>query len=97
MKDFISTGTYTQGCIIPITTEDPCLKAVLDDFSEEFRINIFAGSHYITSVTMTNYRQMCNSVSALSVVDRQDNYISSIWSLIQEQMFWHYLRIHKTA
>ena len=35
MNNFLQTGMYTEGCIIPITTEDPCLIAILDDFSEE--------------------------------------------------------------
>tara|TARA_R110000868_G_scaffold311513_1_gene572508 strand:- start:178 stop:702 length:525 start_codon:yes stop_codon:yes gene_type:complete len=94
MTNFIQTGIYTQGCIIPITTEDPSLKAILDDFSEEFRINIYAGSHYISSITMSNHRLMCNDVSALLVEDRHGNHLGNVYSLVQEQMFWDYLRIH---
>lgn len=94
MNNFIKTGIYTEGCIIPVTTEDPSLVAILDDFSEEFRINIFTGSYYITSITMVNYRQMCNDVSALLVKDREDNYLGNIHSLVQEQLFWDYLKIH---
>ena len=94
MNTFLSRGIYTEGCIIPITTEDPSLVAILDDFSEEFRINIFAGSHYIASVDMSNCKQMCNDVSSLLVEDRHGKNIGNIWSLVNEQMFWDYLRIH---
>jgi hypothetical protein len=94
MNNFIKTGIYTEGCIIPVTTEDPSLVAILDDFSEEFRINIYTGSYYITSVTMKNYRQMCNDVSSIIVNDRYGKYISNIHSLVQEQLFWDYLKIH---
>ncbi len=97
MNNFLQTGMYTEGCIIPITTEDPCLIAILDDFSEEFRINIYAGSHYITSVNMTNCKQMCNDVSALLVEDRHGNYLGNIYSLVQEQLFWVYLKMHNCA
>jgi hypothetical protein len=96
MNTFLETGIYTEGCIIPITTEDPSLTAILDDFSEEFRINIYAGSYYITSVTMKNYRQMCNDVSSMIVNDRHGKYISNIYSLIQEQLFYVYLRMHNS-
>ena len=95
MTNFIQTGVYTQGCIIPVTTEDPSLKAILDDFTEEFRINIYAGSHYISSITMSNHRLMCNDVSALLVEDRHGNHLGNIYSLVEEQMFWDYLRIHE--
>lgn len=94
MNTFLSTGVYTEGCIIPVTTEDPCLTAILDDFSEELRINIYVGDSYIDSVTMKNYRQMCNSVSSIPVVDRFGIYLGSIWNVIQEQMFYSYMRIH---
>ena len=43
---------------------------------------------------MVNYRQMCNDVSALLVKDREDNYLGNIHSLVQEQLFWDYLKIH---
>jgi len=94
MNTFINTGIYTQGCIVPITTEDPCLIAVLDDFSEEFRVNIYAGDSYIDSVTMKNCKQMCNSVSSILVVDRFGVQLGNIWSLVNEQLYYAYLRIH---
>ena len=94
MNKFLQTGIYTEGCIIPITTEDPSLICVLDDFSEEFRINIYSGSHYIASVNMINFKQMCNDVSALLVEDRHGNNLGNVFSLVQEQLFWEYLRIH---
>lgn len=96
MTKFITSGVYTEGCIIPVTTEDPCLTAVLDDFSEEFRVNIYAGDSYIDSVTMKNCKQMCNSVSAIPVVDRFGVQLGNIWSLVNEQMYYDYLRIHKS-
>lgn len=94
MENFLQTGLYTQGCIIPVTTEDPSLVAVLDDFSEEFRINIFIGSTYITSVNMINHRQICNDVSTLLVQDRYGKHLGNIHSLIKEQLYCVYMRIH---
>lgn len=96
MNQFLKTGVYTDGCIIPVTSEDPSLLVVLDDFSEEFRINIYCGQHYIDSITMSNYRQICNSVSALPVYSRYNEYLGDVWSLVQEQLMYVYLRIHKT-
>jgi hypothetical protein len=96
MKQFLQTGVYTEGCIIPVTTEDPSLLAVLDDFSEQFRINIYIGSSYIDSITMENYRQICNSVSSIAVVDRFGSHLGNVWSLIQEQLYYVYARIHKS-
>ena len=97
MENFITNGFVgrSQGFIIPVTTEDPSLSIILDDFSEEFRINIYCGNHYIDSITMTNYRQMCNNVSALPVYSRFNEYLGNVWSLIQEQLFWVYFKIHK--
>ena len=94
MNNFLRTGLYTEGCIVPVTTEDPSLVAVLDDFCDYFRVNIYVGKSYIDSVTMDNYRSMCSDVSGLIVTDRRGNYINNIWTLIQEQMFYDYLRIH---
>lgn len=94
MNNFLQTGLYTQGCIIPVTTEDPALSVILDDFSEEFRVNIYVGQEYIDSVTMANYRQICNSVSSLPVYSRHNEYLGNLWSLIQEQLFYVYARIH---
>ena len=96
MNNFLQTGIYTKGCIIPVTTEDPSLSVILDDFSENFRVNIYVGQSYIDSVTMSNYRQICNSVSSLPVYSRHNEYLGNLWSLIQEQLFYVYARIHKS-
>lgn len=95
MTNFLKTGVYTEGCIIPVTTEDPSLSVVLDEFSENFRLNIYIGDSYIDSVTMANHRQLCNSVYSLPVYSRHNEYLGSIWTLIQEQLFYVYARIHK--
>jgi hypothetical protein len=94
MTTFLSTGVYTQGCIVPVTTEDPCLTAILDDFSEKFRVNIYVGDSFIDCVTIKNYRQMCNNVSSIPVVDRFGAYQGTIWSLVNEHLYYSYLRIH---
>jgi hypothetical protein len=94
MKTFINTGIYTQGCIVPITTEDPSLLVMFDEFSEEFRLNIYCGESYIDSITMADCRQMCNSVSSLPVYSRHNEYLGNVWSLMNEQMYYDYLRIH---
>ena len=96
MENFLTNGFIgrSHGFIIPVTTEDPSLLVVLDDFSEEFRINIYCGQHYIDSITMNNYRQICNDVSSLPVYSRHNEYIGNVWSLIQEQLYYIYCRIH---
>jgi hypothetical protein len=94
MQDFISKGLYTQGCIVPVTTEYPDLLFILDDFSEEFRINIYIGRHYIDSITMVNCRSMCNDVSRMLVEDRFGKSLGTVWSLVNGQMHLDYLRIH---
>jgi hypothetical protein len=93
-KTFISTGIYTNGCIIPVTTEDPCIQVILDSYSEDFRLNIYVGSAWIEAITMSNYRSICTDVSALPVYSSKDEYLGNVWKLIQEQLFWDMLRIH---
>jgi hypothetical protein len=98
MSHFLTNGILGRehGYLIPVTTEDPCLKAVLDDFSEEFRVNIYVGDSYIDSVTMKNCKQVCNDVSSIPVVDRFGVQLGNIWSLVNEQMYYDYLKIHKS-
>lgn len=96
MTNFLQTGVYTEGCITPVTTEDPSLLAVLDDFSEEFRVNIYVGNSYICPVSMGNHRQICANVSSLPVYSYKNEYLGSLWSLVQEQLFYVYARIHKS-
>jgi len=94
MNNFLKTGIYTNGCIIPITTEDPSLLLILDEFTENFRINIYCGQSYIDSITMSNFREICNDVSSLAVQSRHGEYLGNVWSLINEQMYYDYLKIH---
>lgn len=44
MNTFLSTGVYTEGCIVPVTTEDPCLT-ILETKSDSKRwgIGFFIG------------------------------------------------------
>ena len=94
MNSFIQTGVYTKGCIVPVTTEDPSLLVVFDEFSEEFRLNIYCGESYIDSITIANHRNVCNDVSSLPVYSRHGEYLGNVWSLVHEQMYYDYLRIH---
>lgn len=96
MNSFLQNGILGRehGFLIPLTVEDPSVVAIEDDFSEEYRINIYVGSHYIASVTMNNYKQICNDVSSICVEDRFGNYLGNIHSLIQAQLYYVYLRIH---
>lgn len=86
MTKFLQTGIYTEGCIIPVTTEDPSLLVQFDDFSEEFRLHVYIGDSYIDSITMSNYRQIANDVSSLPVYSRHNEYLGSVWTLIQEHI-----------
>ena len=95
MNNFLKTGIYTKGCIIPVTTEDPSLSVILDDFSEQFRLNVYCGNSYIDSITILNFRQVCNDVSSLPVYSRHGEYLGNVWSLVNEQMYYDYLTIHK--
>jgi len=95
MKQFIHTGIHTQGCIIPITTEDPCLELRLDEYSEEFRINIYAGDQWIAEITSSDsIRTIDREVSSLPVYNNREEYLGNVHSLMKEQMFWDYLKIH---
>ena len=91
---FISTGVYTNGCVIPVTTEDPCIKVILNEYSEDFRLNIYVGDTWIEAITMSNYRNMCADVSALPVYSFEGEYLGNVWELTQEQVFWDMLKIH---
>lgn len=95
MKQFIHTGVHTQGCIIPITTEDPCLELRLDEYSEDFRINIYAGNEWIAEINSSHsLRNIDKDVSSLPVYNNRGECLGNVCSLIKEQMFWDYLRIH---
>ena len=95
MKRFIHTGIYTQGCIVPITTEDPCLQLISDEYSEYFRINIYIGDEYIDEInSFDSLMNIHNDVSCLPVYNYRQEYLGNVLSLIKEQMFWNLLRIH---
>jgi hypothetical protein len=94
MNNFLKTGIYNNGCVIPVTVEDPSLLLILDEFTENFRINIYCGQSYIDSITMSNFREICNDVSSLVVQSRHGEYLGNVWSLINEQMYYDYLKIH---
>lgn len=89
MKQFIHTGIHTQGCIIPITTEDPDLELRLDEYSEEFRINIYSGSQWIAEINSSDsIRHIDRDVSSLPVYNNREEYLGNVHSLMKEQMFW---------
>lgn len=93
---FLTTGIYTNGCIVPVTTEDPCIQVILDEYTENFRINIYVGNTWIDAITMTNHRSICNAVSSLPVNSSKDEYLGNVWHLVQEQLFWDHLKIHSS-
>ena len=93
-KTFISTGIYTNGCVIPVTTEDPCIQVIHNDYSEDFCLNIYVGNSRIEEISMSNYRSICNDVSALPVYSFKGEYLGNVWEFVQEQLFWDMLRIH---
>lgn len=94
MTDFIKTGIYREGCFVPVTTEDPCIQVLHDEYAETFRINIYVGNTWIDEITMANYNSMCNDVSSLAVYSFKGEYLGNVWKLIQEQLYYVYARIH---
>jgi hypothetical protein len=91
---FIQTGVYTEGCFIPVTIEDPCVKVLHDEYGERFRINIYVGNTWIDAITMDNYSTMCNDVSSLAVYSFEGEYLGNVWKLVQEQLSYVYARIN---
>lgn len=94
MNNFLKTGIYTDGCIVPVTTEDPDIWVILDEYSEEFRLNVYIGNTWIDAISMTNHRSLHNDVSRLPVHSYKGEYLGTVNSLIQEQLFFDLLKIH---
>jgi len=90
MSTFIQTGVYTEGCIIPVTTEDPCIQVLHDEYAETFSINLYVGNTWIDEITMVNYNTMCNDVSSLAVYSFKGEYLGNVWKLVQEQLSYVY-------
>ncbi len=92
MTNFIQTGRYTQGCIVPVTTEDDSLTVMLDENSEDFRINFFIGKNYIDSIKFidnkASTKNIHKDVLRLVVVNDQNENIGQVYKLIEQQMFY---------
>lgn len=95
MSNFLKTGIYTQGCIIPVTSNDPSVSAAIDNYSEEFRINIYIGSSYIDTITMDNFRDVHPSILCLDVYDFSNNWLkTNVWGEIRKQYIYNQAKIY---
>ena len=95
MSTFIKNGYLGRehGYLIPVTTEDPSVRAIFNDHLEYLSIAIYVGNTFVDEVTMNNFREMSNSVSALPVylLSGEDTK-RNIWSFIREQYIWEKLK-----
>lgn len=95
MTNFIQTGRYTEGCIIPVTADDESLTAMIDEYSEEFRINFFIGTTYIDSIDKTiNIKNIHIDILKLVVVNNRNEDVGQVYQLVEESMFYDYFKIH---
>jgi len=95
MTNFIQTGIYTETCIISVTTEDESLTAMLDEYSENFRINFFIGTTYIDSIDKTiNIKNIHIDILKLVVVNNRNENVGQVYQLLEESMFYDYFKIH---
>lgn len=94
MNNFLKTGIYTDGCIVPVTTEDPAIWLILDKHCEDFRLNVYVGNTWIDQITMVNHRTLHNDVSRLPVHSYEGEYLGTVNSLVEEQVFFDLLKIH---
>ena len=97
MNTFIQRGILgrSHGYLIPVTTEDPSVKAIFNDHLEYLSISIYVGNTFVGEITMDNFREMCNSVSSLPVylLSGEDTK-RNIWSFIREQYIWEKLKTY---
>lgn len=94
MNNFLKTGIYTDGCIVPVTTEDPDILVILGEYCEGFRLNVFIGNTWIDEITMVNHRTLHKDVSRLPVHSYKGEYLGTVNSLVEEQVFFDLLKIH---
>lgn len=95
MNNFLKTGIYTEGCIIPVTTEDPSLKAVLNEYSEDLQIILFVGNRCVGTINMDNFREIDSDLLKLPLEDFAGNYLkTNVWSEIRQQYLFDKAKIH---
>ncbi len=56
MNTFIKNGILgkSHGYLIPVTSEDPSIKAYVNTHSEDFIINVFCGKDHVGEITLSN-------------------------------------------
>jgi hypothetical protein len=97
MNTFIKKGIIGRehGFLIPVTIEDPDFKAVLDEYSETFRINLYCGSEWIGEINMNNFREVHNDLFTPCVYDIKGNYTgTNVWGHVRNHYLWEKGRIY---
>ena len=76
---FLSTGVYTNGCIIPVTTEDPALTVKETKFgSIKWGIGFFLGSECIGLINDDTDRISLHPSILTCPVYRNNQYVGSV-------------------
>ncbi len=95
MNNFLKTGVYTNGCIIPVNVEDPSFNAIIDEDSEIFRINLYCGSHWIGEINMNNFREVHNDLLTPYVYDNKGVFTKmNVWGHIRMQYLFDKAKIY---
>ena len=67
MNTFIKTGILgrSHGYLIPVTSEDPSVKAYVNTRSEDFIINLYCGRDHIGEINLSNSHSLHPSIYSI--------------------------------
>lgn len=95
MQKLLKTGIYTNGCVIPVSVEDPSFNAIIDENSETFRINLYCGSQWIGEINMNNFREVHNDLLTPYVYDNKGVFTGmNVWGHIRIQYLFDKAKIY---
>lgn len=92
MENFISSGRYTQGCIVPITSEDPSLTVLeTKDDTKKWGIAIFIGKPIAENcIGLINDESLASTVIHSSIltmtVVKNNEYVGSVGQRIANRI-----------
>lgn len=89
---FLQTGIYTEGCIVPVTTEDPSLTVLqTNPGSKKWGILFFIGKPIAENCIAiindeTNMSSLDRSILTCPIVTREGTFVSSVAIAIDKHM-----------
>ena len=73
MNTFITKGILgmSHGYIIPVTSEDPSVKAYVNTYTEDFIINVFCGKDHVGEINLSNSHLLHPSIYSIPLENSQ--------------------------